>query len=229
MYMINFIKTDIKRVFTEPAFYISVCLNLLLLFGAFFYLLTSGNTNALYENSQSFALPFAAPVLAAMPYSTMIMLEKGTRFGTLINIKERRKGYELRRLLACGISGGAALFIPQFILFCVCAVMGCCGDAGYAAASLSLPLSFGFGYAAFSYGLTFLNRHSYIPMILPQVLYLLCTYAFPYLKLESFYPPLDISPSIYGGSVSVERFIIPAVLTAAAFALAAIGKAGDRK
>lgn len=225
----RFFATDIKRVFTEPAFFISIFLSIVLLFGAFAFLLISGETDRLYVSAQSLALPFVAPVLAAMPYSVMIMQERETRYSSLMTIKLRKGGYELKRLLVCGISGAAALLIPQLLLFIVCAIMGGIDDMSFAASGLILPVTFGFGYAAISYGLTFVNRQRYVPLVMPQVLYLLCIYAFPHLKLEEYYPPLDISPSIYGGEITIARFMLPLVLTAAAFVLTLFGKAGGRR
>lgn len=225
----RFIKTDLKRVFTEPAFYISVSLSLVLLFGAYAYLLISGETERLYASAQSLALPFVAPVLAALPYSVMIMQEKETRYSALMVIKLRSGGYQLKRLLVCGISGAAALLLPQLLLFSVCAVTGGVEDMKYALTGLVLPVTFGFGYASIAYGLTFVNKQRYIPLVMPQVLYLLCVYAFPHLKLEKYYPPLDISPSVYGGEITPARFVLPLILTAAAVLLTLFGKAGDRR
>lgn len=225
----RFLKTDLKRIFTEPAFYISIFLNMILLFGAFAYFTASGDTENIYIRSQALALPFGAPLLAAMPYSVMIMQERETKFGTLMTIKLRRKGYQLARLLTCGISGAAALLIPQLVLFAVCAASGGVLDYAYAVTGLILPVSFGFGYAAVSYGLTFVNRQRYVPLVMPQVLYLLCIYAFPHLKLERFYLPLDIAPSIYGGEITADRFVIPVILTGAAVLLTLYGKAGGRR
>ena len=225
----KFLSTDLKRVITEPAFFISIALNLILLFGAMTYYLTAGETETLYTSAQALALPFAAPVLAAMPYSVMIMQEKETRFGTLMTIKLRKNGYQLARLLTSGISGALALLIPQLVLFLVCLCIGGVPDLGFAAKCLVLPVTFGFGYAAISYGLTFVNRHRYVPLVMPQVLYLLCIYAFPHLKLERLYPPLDIAPSIYGGEITLQRFAVPLILTASAILLTLYGKAGDRR
>ena len=225
----KFLSTDLKRVITEPAFFISIALNLVLLFGAMAYYVTVGETENLYTSAQALALPFAAPVLAAMPYSVMIMQEKETRFGTLMTIKLRKGGYQLARLLTSGISGALALLIPQLALFVVCLCIGGVPDLGFAAACLVLPITFGFGYAAISYGLTFVNRHRYVPLVMPQVLYLLCIYAFPHLKLEHFYPPLDIAPSIYGGEITLQRFAVPLILTVSAILLTLYGKAGDRR
>ena len=225
----RFILTDLKRIFTEPAFLISIIIGLLLYFGAFAFLLMNGGTDRLYLSAQSMLLPFVAPLLAAMPYSVMIMQEKETRYSALMTIKLRKRGYQLKRLLTCGISGAAALFIPQLMLFAACAFAGGIEDPLPEVATLILPVTFGFGYAAVSYGLTFVNTQRYVPLVMPQVLYLLCIYAFPHLKLEAFYPPLDISPSIYGGGISPVRFAMPLILTVAALLLTLFGKAGERR
>lgn len=218
----RFLKTDLKRIFTEPAFFLSLFLGSLLLFGAMGYLIASGEAEDLYARSQALALPFAAPLLAAMPYSVMIMRERETRYGILMTVKLRKSGYQLQRLLTCGLSGAAALFIPQLALFMVCmALEGV--SVSEKAGELVLPLTFGFGYGTFSCGLTFANRQRYVPLVMPQVLYMLCIYAFPYLHLEKYYPPLDISPSIFGGEITGERFAVPAALTAAALVLTVLG------
>ncbi|MCH5350272.1 MAG: hypothetical protein J1E40_13170 [Oscillospiraceae bacterium] len=218
----RFIKTDLKRIFTEPAFFLSLFLGTLLLFGAMGYLLASGETDGLYARAQALALPFAAPLLAAMPYSVMIMRERETRYGILMTVKLRRSGYQLYRLITCGLSGAAALLIPHIILFAACAVPEGASVLENVV-GLVLPITFGFGYGAFSYGLTFANRQRYVPLVMPQVLYMLCIYAFPHIHLEKFYPPLDISPSIYGGEITADRFVIPAALTAAALILTFFG------
>lgn len=225
----KFIATDIKRIFTEPAFYLSTGLSLLLLGGALAYILLNGGNDRLFVSAQSLALPFAAPLLAAMPYSVMIMQERETRFSTLMIIRQRSKGYRLKRLLTVGISGAAALFIPEAVLFAACLFIQPTGEIIYCIKYALLSLSFGFAYAVFSYGLTFVNTQRYVPLVMPQVIYLLCIYAFPHLKLERFYPPLDISPAIYGGEITAERFFIPLVLSVAALLLTLTGKEADRK
>ncbi len=220
----NFFKTDLKRAFSEPTFFLGLILGILLLFGPMaYFMLTDEHYGEIYNYARSMLLPFAAPLLAAMPYSSMIMLERETHYRTMMNAKLRGKSYGAQRFAVCGISGAVTLFIPQVLLFAVCTVMGQTEDIPEAAAELVLPLSFGFGYAAFSYGLTYVNRQRYIPAAMPQVLYLFCVYAFPHLRLERFYPPLDISPSIYGESLSLDRFILPAVLAAAGVLLTAFG------
>ena len=88
----KFILTDLKRIFTEPAFYISVVLDLFLLFGGMLSVMGTCDSKMLYLSAQSLALPFVAPVLAAMPYAVMIMQEKETRYDTLMKIKLRAGG-----------------------------------------------------------------------------------------------------------------------------------------
>lgn len=226
----KFFRTDIKRIFTEPSFWISVLMSAALLFGGLAYCLASGDGSGLYSRAQALALPFAAPLLAAMPYSVMIMTERETKFGALMILKQSgtKRQYRFKRFFSVGISGAAALLIPHLALFVVCLALGGAPD-GSEALQLVLPVTFGFGWAAFSYGLTFANRQRYVPLVMPQVLYLLCIYAFPYLKLERFYPPLDISPSVSGAVITADRFVLPAVLAASGLVLTAFGKEADEQ
>lgn len=223
----KFFRTDLRRIFTEPSFWLSVFLGAVLLLGGLGYVYVSGDGSNLYSRAQALALPFAAPLLAAMPYSVMIMTERETKFGALMILKQSgsRRQYRLKRFFTVGLSGAAALFIPHAAMFAVCAALGDAPDI----LLLALPLTFGFGWAAFSYGLTFVNRQRYVPLVMPQVLYLLCIYAFPYLKLDRFYPPLDISPSLNGSMPTSDRFVLPAVLAAAGLLLTAFGKEADRQ
>lgn len=225
----RFFLTDLRRIFTEPAFYISIMLNLLLLGAGVLCVWDSCEPERLFLYAQSFALPFVAPVLAAMPYSVMIMQEKETRYDTLMNIKLNGTGYCFRRFITCGISGAAALFIPQAVLLIVCIIICPEADRRYDFTVLLLSLSFGFSYAALSYGLTFVNRQRYVPLVMPQVLYLLCIYAFPHIRLERFYPALDISPAIYGSDITPDRVFIPLLITVLGLVLTIIGKAGERR
>ena len=136
----KFIITDLKRIFTEPAFYISMTLSFLLLMGGMVFSVTNNEGNRLFLCSQSMALPFVAPLLAAMPYSVIIMQEKETNYAILMCIKLCGTGYELKRLFTCGISGAMALFIPQILLFVICIFMGGISDFPYDIKVLLLSL-----------------------------------------------------------------------------------------
>ena len=213
----NFFKADIKRIFTEQSFWLSIVLGAVLLFGGLGYCLSAEDfkedANGLYSRAQALALPFAAPLL-------MILKQSGTH-------KQRKQSrhYRIKRFFTVGLSGAAALFIPHAAMFAVCAVLGNMPDIRL----LALPVTFGFGWAALSYGLTFVNRQRYVPLVMPQVLYLLAIYAFPYLKLDRFYPPLDISPALNGSIITTDRFVLPAVLALAGLFLTAFGKEADRQ
>lgn len=226
----KFFRTDLRRIFTEPSFWLSVFLGAVLLFGGLGYVYVSGGGSNLYSRAQALALPFAAPLLAAMPYSVMIMTERETKFGALMILKQSGtdRRYRFKRFFSVGLSGAAALFIPHSTMFAVCLALGGATDA-LEFAQLILPITFGFGWAAFSYGLTFVNRQRYVPLVMPQVLYLLCIYAFPYLKLERFYPPLDIAPSVSGTVMFADRFVLPAVLAVSGLVLTAFGKEADEQ
>lgn len=226
----KFFRTDLRRIFTEPSFWLSVFLGAVLLFGGLGYVYVSGGGSNLYSRAQALALPFAAPLLAAMPYSVMIMTERETKFGALMILKQSGtdRRYRLKRFFSVGLSGAAALFIPHAALFAVCLALGGIPDASESA-QLILPITFGFSWSAFSYGLTFVNRQRYVPLVMPQVLYLLCIYAFPYLKLERFYPPLDIAPSVSGAVMSADRFVLPTILAVSGLVLTAFGKEADEQ
>lgn len=225
----KFIASDLRRIFTEPAFYISIIFGTVILFGGMACVYESCDRERLFLFSQSFAFPFVAPLLSAMPYSVMIMQEKETRYSTLMTIKLKGRGYELKRLFTSGLAGALAIFIPQLLLFLVCLFSDGISSFSFDFSVLLLSLSFGFSYGAFSYGLTFVNTLRYVPLVMPEIIYLLCIYAFPHLKLEKYYPPLDISPTIYGGEITTDRFIIPVFLTLCAVILTLIGKAVRRK
>ena len=148
----NFFKADIKRIFTEQSFWLSIVLGAVLLFGGLGYCLSAEDfkedANGLYSRAQALALPFAAPLLAAMPYSVMIMTERETKFGALMILKQsgthkqrkQSRHYRIKRFFTVGLSGAAALFIPHAAMFAVCAVLGNMPDIRL----LALPVTFGF-------------------------------------------------------------------------------------
>lgn len=222
----KFVAIDIKRAFSEPSFFVSVFIGLALLLSGFVFCYES---DKLFLSAQSLAFPFAAPLLSAMPYSVMLIREKETGYLFMLSAKLGNKGYEFKRFFVCGLSGAAVLFIPELILFTACLIFKGGSNAAQDISVLLLSLSFGFSYATFSYGLSFVNRFKYIPLVMPEVLYLLCIYAFPYLGLTGLYPPLDIAPSVYGGEISSMRLVIPLILTAAGLILTLFGKAGKRR
>jgi hypothetical protein len=195
--MMNFFTTDIRRALTERTFAASLIIAVLSLIGAFVYLGISGRDNS-FLMSQSLVFPFIAPFLAALPYSAIIITERATKYRDLIKLRRHGKNYVLPRFLTVGISGGLALLLPELLLFGVTFVMGANGFSADNLQVLSLSFPFGFSYAVLAFSFTFYNKEAILPLMIPEVFYLLFTYAFPYLELEKFYPPLAVSPFIYG-------------------------------
>jgi hypothetical protein len=193
----RFFLTDLKRSLSERTFFASLIIAFITLFGAFIYLGLGGD-NASFEMSQSLVFPFVAPFLAALPYSVMIMTEKSTKYRDLIRLRRKGKNYVFPRFLTVGISGGLSLLLPEMLLLAVTLVTSKSVISADIINILMLSFPFGFSYAALAFSLTFYNSEKILPLMIPEVFYLLLTYAFPYLNLEKYYPPLCISPFIFG-------------------------------
>jgi hypothetical protein len=197
--MLSFFKTDLKRAFTEPTFFTALILGTVSLIGAFIYLNISAESGFLM--AQSLVFPFAAPFLAALPFAAMEKNERDINYSDLLKLRRGGRGYSGIRFFTVGIVGGASLLLPELLLFVVTAFSnGELSGLGLSQITKVLLLSFptGFAFAVCAYAITFFCRLSVIALITPEVLYLLLTYAFPYLHLEKYYPPLAVSPYIYG-------------------------------
>ena len=228
----TFFASDLRRALKEPSFIISLFIALLILGGSFVYSVISGYSSAdeLYKKSQSLVFPFAAAVLAALPYSSMIMLENHSRFRLLMTIKMRSSSYEIQRFFVCGIMGAITIFTPQLVLMIVSAIYGGgFSDGKEIILGTVLGIAFGFAYAVLAYGLTFFNQLRYLPTIIPQVLYMLFTYAFPHLNLLKFYPPLSVSPWIYGGTSLWEQLAILSIISLIALIMTVVGVFTEKK
>lgn len=189
--------TDFKRGLSERSFLGAIVLGILsLALGLAYYVYGQDTYTAdqAFIVSQSFAMPFIAPLLASMVYSNMNMLEKDSGYRNLLVLKYKGKSYTLKRWLVNNILSGMALLIPMLMLYGVCRLFSPYAQQDEIVGVILLGFLFGFAYGSFAYSLTFVNRKRYIPIVTPQVLYLLFIYAFPYLGLEKFYPPLSFSP-----------------------------------
>ncbi|MDY3367675.1 hypothetical protein [Zhenhengia yiwuensis] len=208
--------TDFKRGLSERSFLGAIALGILsLALGLAYYVYGQDTYTAdqAFIVSQSFAMPFIAPLLASMVYSNMNMLEKDSAYRNLLILKHKGKNYTLKRWFVNNILSGIALFIPMLMLYGVCSLFSPYVQQEEIVGVMLLGFLFGFVYGSFAYSLTFVNRKRYIPIVTPQVLYLLFIYAFPYLNLEKFYPPLSFSPWLMRTHVdmqliSLELFII---------------------
>jgi hypothetical protein len=192
----SFFITDLRRIFTEPTFFTSLILGSIALLAPFF-ILTSNS----FVSAQSAVFPFAAPFLAALPFAAIYKTERETKYAELLKIRRGGKSYAVTRFFTVGIGGGFALLLPEILLLAVSflinntAVLDDLFRINY---TLALVFPFGFTYAVLAYAMTFVTRSKIIAIVTPEVLYLLLTYAFPYLDLEKYYPPFAISPFIFG-------------------------------
>ena len=222
---------DVKRGGCEPLFLGALILGFAMLIFPFFYLLNFGDYDSadIFKTSQAMIFPFAAPLLCALPYSCMKMRENSTRFNNLMRMKMNRQGYILPRFFANGVIGAAVLMIPQILLLIVVLIYNPGINSTEIIRVILLAAPFGFAYSSFSYGLSFFNVKSYIPATAPQILYMLMVYAFPILGLTRFYPPLGISPWIYGSVYYSDLLLISFAMTAAAAVMAFIGFLIERR
>lgn len=199
--------TDFKRGLTERSFISAIVLGILsLVLGLGYYVYGQDvyTADEAFRTSHSFAMPFIAPLLACMVYSNMNMLEKDCGYQSLLILKNRGKNYTLKRWLVNNMLSGIALVVPMFILYAVCSFFSPYTQKEEIMGVIVLGFFFGFVYGSLAYSLTFMNRKRYIPLVAPQVLYLLFIYAFPYLNLEKFYPPLSFSPWLMSNHVEVK-------------------------
>jgi hypothetical protein len=222
----RFFLTDLRRALSERTFAASLIIAFITLFGAFVYLGMSGGDNA-FVMSQSFVFPFVAPFLAALPFSAMIITEKKTKYRDLIKLRRHGKNYALPRFLTVGISGGLALLLPEIALMLITLTSPQPEFSASTLKIIALAFPFGFAFAALSFSLTFYNDEVILPLMIPQVFYLLLTYSFPYLDLEKYYPPLCISPYIFGEPDFLRIGLTLGAILAAAIILTLIGKAKE--
>ncbi len=193
----RFFITDIKRGLVERTFLASLALGSACLLVSVVMLL-QGNADlkgfTLFKQAQSLILPFVAPLLAALPYANMSMLEADCGYQRLMMSKRTMKPYRVTRWLVSSLLSGLAIALPLAMLAVLCYISAPHQAMNQVAGIIFLDFLFGFAYGTLSYGLTFINQKRYIPTVAPQVIYLLFIYAFPYLGLDKYYPPLSFSP-----------------------------------
>jgi hypothetical protein len=222
----RFFITDLLRALSERTFIAAFLIAFVTLFGAFVYLGMSGGDNS-FMMSQSLVFPFIAPFLAALPFSAAVMTEKKTKYRDLIKLHRRGKNYALPRFLTVGISGGLALLLPEILLLFITIISNEGEITNDVLKILALAFPFGFAFAVLSFSLTFYNDETVLPLIIPEVFYLLLTYAFPYLNLERYYPPLCISPYVFGEPNFYRIVLTLCAVFAAAVIMTLFGKAKE--
>lgn len=222
----RFLRADFKRGCCEPRFLIALLLGIgcALVSG---FVIAQGDLAdgyAFFTKSHSLALPFIVPLLCALPYSNMVMLEKSTKFDSFMALRLNHRIWYFGRFLVNGILSGLVGLMPGVALLLASLHMD--GTAFTVAVFQVLLLNFAFGFAfgSLSYGLCFVNTASYIPLVAPQVIYLFFIYAFPILGLSQYYPPLAYAPWILPSVASMPHIaLFLLAVTAVSLLLTCVG------
>lgn len=191
--------TDLKRGLMERTFILALTLGCMCMSAALAVYIVSHKeytATEAFRGSHALIVPFIAPLLCALPYANMNMLEADCGYRKFLILRNKGRDYIVKRWCVNSFIGGITLLIPSILLLLVCRGFGTYEEVGGILAVVGLNFFFGVAYSSLAYSLTFVNKKRYIPLLAPQVLYLLFIYAFPYLKLEKFFPPLTFSPWI---------------------------------
>jgi ABC-type transport system involved in multi-copper enzyme maturation permease subunit len=200
----RFFATDIRRIFTEATFWVSIFIGFLTLVIPFVLFSVNSETDSIsggFVTAQSTVFPFVAPFLAALPFAGMYKNEVETKYADLLMLRRGGRSYAFTRFITVGISGGLALILPQILLLLFTFVSNytdSISDYKRIITVMILAFPFGFTFAVAAQAVTAFTRSKALAVITPEVLYLLFTYSFPYLELDEYYPPLAVSPFIYG-------------------------------
>jgi hypothetical protein len=198
----RFFATDMRRIFTETTFLTSLFLGILTFIIPFVLLFRGGDSvSAGFVSAQSTVFPFVAPFLAALPFAGMHKTEVETKYSDLLKLRRGGRDYSFTRFITVGISGGLVLLFAELFLLLVTFITiytDSISDYRRIAAVVVLTFPFGIAFASAAQAVTVFTRSKTLAVITPEVLYLLFTYSFPYVELHEYYPPLAISPFIYG-------------------------------
>ncbi|ONI46013.1 hypothetical protein AN640_03850 [Candidatus Epulonipiscium fishelsonii] len=207
--------SDIKRGLTEPTFFHSILILLCIMIISGIYYFTTNKmyiADEAFITIQSLIIPFVAPLLVCLPYSSMNMLEQDSGYRKLIVYRTGYTKYVVMRFISNGVVGGITLTFPLLILLVVCRFISPYVQVNEIIKVICLDFGFGLSYATAAYGLTFFNNKRYIPNVAPQVVYLLLTYSLPYLNLDKFYPPLSYAPWLLVHQTDIAAIIIQFVI-----------------
>ncbi|ONI38171.1 hypothetical protein AN639_08260 [Candidatus Epulonipiscium fishelsonii] len=206
---------DIKRGLTEPTFFHSnlILLCLITISGIYYFSKNNMyNADTAFITMQSLIIPFVAPIIVCLPYSSMNMLEQDSGYKRLIVHRIGYNKYVIMRFISNGFVGGVTLAFPLLILLVICRLISPYSQLGEVIKVICLDFGFGVSYSTIAYGLTFFNNKRYIPNIVPQVVYLLLTYSLPYLNLDKFYPPLSYAPWLLAYQSDIQSILIQFVI-----------------
>lgn len=221
----RFVVADLKRGLTEGRFFLSVALGVGLAVVTFCFSREAGDGVAVFTQGHSLLLPFCAPLLCALPYSNMQMLERATGFDTMMATHAGRKSWVYQRLITNGLISGLVMLVPGLSLWALCLGYGAQGLGETVLGVLGLNFLFGVAFGSVSYGLCFCNTQSYIPLLAPQVLYWFALYACPVLQRYSYLPALAVAPWIMPSAfVWADMVTLLVAVLGLGLALATVGR-----
>lgn len=124
--MINLIKLEFKRVFKSKNFYIALGLTLILMLIAIYprlewkteYDYVSAWLSSIGVGKAYITLLF--PALVAIPYSTMLAIEKKNNYLKYITIRTDKKKYLISKGIVNSICSGIILLVPALIFSGIC-------------------------------------------------------------------------------------------------------------
>lgn len=121
---------ELKRYIISPLFAVAVIASLALMIYPIF-----GNLTHIFDNPQPYlyyingihtfgTFDLFAPAIAAIPCGAAFYNDYGSGFCKFILPRTSRLKYLLVKTFTCGITGGLALFMPNFLLFSILLLFG---------------------------------------------------------------------------------------------------------
>lgn len=121
---------ELKRYIISPLFAVAVIASLALMIYPIF-----GNLTHIFDNPQPYlyyingihtlgTFDLFAPAIAAIPCGASFYNDYGSGFCKFILPRTSRLKYLLVKTFTCGITGGLALFMPNFLLFSILLLFG---------------------------------------------------------------------------------------------------------
>jgi hypothetical protein len=234
--MLHILGIEMKRAFLNKAFLFSVVLGLLLCFIGVYPNLQSGNYSAYdmwfygISRGQAFFILFV-PILSALPYASMLSIERKSGFLKYIFTREKKVNYLVAKGVANAFAGATSLFIPPVFLFIVLKL-----TISESIESLSLepsdPMAYlysqnpdayilfyclwifiqGLFWSTLSYVFSLILRKPFVVLVSPLLYYLFANFAFAIFGFGRFTPPGSFAPYLMDNTSWLSMFSQPIII-----------------